>query len=350
MPRIAAIGTAVPPHLTPQDAVRDRAAEHFSAGRRDVFRLIQVFDNVGVRQRYFCKPLDWLAREHTFRERNGAYQRWAERLSMEAIERCLENAGLGCDQVDHLIFVSTSGMATPSIDARLANRLPLGPHTRRTPIFGLGCAGGAAGLTRAWELAKGSPSSRILLVAVEICSLTFQSGDFSKSNLVASALFADGAAAALVVGDETDLPGTAIVDAQSTIWPETLDVMGWDFSETGLQVIFAKSIPHLLQTHIKENLHRVLELNGLACSDLAHYAVHPGGTKILESFQESLGLTNGKLEVSREVLAGFGNMSSPTVLFILKRVLEGDLRSGDIGLAAAFGPGFSSELLLWRVG
>lgn len=351
MPKVTAVGTAVPPHALTQESTREYAGQHFSRGIRDIQRLISVFDNVQIRRRFFCVPLDWFGHDHNFSERNDLYIEWAEKLSLESARSCLQKAKLEPGQIDHLVFVSTSGMSTPSIDARLINRLGFGKHIRRTPIFGLGCAGGAAGLSRCWELTKGSPRQRILLVAVELSSLTFQCNDFSKSNLVASALFADGAAAAVISGDELGDGGVEIVDTQSTIWPQTLDVMGWNFSQTGLQVIFSRSIPHLLKQHIKHNIERLLSLHKLSLESISHYVIHPGGAKVLQSFEESLGLTNGLLDNSRWILENYGNMSSPTMLFILDRLLcSRKARPGEYGISAAFGPGFSSELLLLRWG
>ncbi len=349
MPKVVQVGTAVPPFAITQECTRAYARTHFRKGMRDIERLISVFDNVQIQRRYFCVPMDWFDSEHTFTERNDLFIEWAERLSTTAVKDCLAKAGLRPSDIDHLVFISTSGVSTPSIDARMINRLGFGRHIRRTPIFGLGCAGGAAGLSRCWELAKASPSKRILLVAVELSSLTFQHGDFSKSNLVASALFADGAAAVLIGGDETPERGVEIIDTQSTLWPETLDVMGWKFSQTGLQVIFSRSIPHLLKLHIRQNIEQLLQHNGLALKDVSHYVIHPGGAKVLQSFAESLNLVNGALDNSRHVLEHFGNMSSPTMLFILGRLMaSGRAKAGDYGISAAFGPGFSSELLLLR--
>ncbi len=349
MPRIVAIGTAVPPHSAEQYRIQEHAAAHFGNGRRDIERLIRVFESVRIKQRFFCVPQDWFDRQHTFQERNDTYLEWAQRLSIQAIEQCLGRAGVKASEIGHLLFVSTSGMATPSIDARLLNHFGFDRHVRRTPIFGLGCAGGAAGVARAAELAKAAPDQRILLVAVELSSLTFQPQDFSKSNLVASALFADGAAAVLISGEGVPDRGVELVDSLTTTWPETLGVMGWNFTQTGLEVIFSKSIPQLLARHIRENIAGLLEPNGLRLDGIRHYAIHPGGAKVLESFQEALGLDGGALRHSREVLESFGNRSSPTVLFVLEKILSsGGAGAGEWGLGAAFGPGFTSELLLLR--
>ena len=349
MSRILNVGLSVPPHEIPQLSLRDLARDHFQKGIGDIGRLISVFDNVQVKHRHFCVPLEWFGETHTFEERNDLYNRWAEDLSSQAIQNCLQPLDIDPAQVDHLLFVSTSGLSTPSVDARLINRMGFDRHVCRTPVFGLGCAGGAAGLSRCHQLSRADPQALVLLVAVEISSLTFQSEDFSKSNLVASALFADGAAAVLVGGNGADLPGPEIVDTQSTLWPDTLDVMGWDFNSRGLSVIFSKSIPFLLRKFVRENVDEFLSRTSQTVASLSHFAIHPGGARILESMSESLQISEDDLALSRSVLEEYGNMSSPTVLFILRRLLENSEPStGDLGLAAAFGPGFSSELLLLR--
>lgn len=349
VPRIVATGTAVPPFHYEQDSVRERARLHFQKGLKDVERLIAVFDSVQVSGRYFCVPPEWLECRHTFTEKNRAYQEWAERLSAQAVRNCLKAAGVPPDDVHHLLFVSTSGLATPSIDARLVQNLGFSSHVRRTPIFGLGCAGGAAGLARCMDLARATPRGRILLVAVEISSLTFQRNDFSRANLIASALFSDGAAAVLVCGDECPEEGTEIVDSSSTLWPGTLNVMGWEFSEEGLSVVFSPRIPTLLTETIAGIVSAFLAGNRLQPRDIQAYVLHPGGAKILAALQTSLDIPTQGLDHSRYVLANYGNMSSATVLFVLDRHRSSGLpRPGQHALCMAFGPGFSSELVLLR--
>ncbi len=349
MPRVVAVGTAVPPFCFEQQDIRELARQHFQEQLECTQGLIGVFENVQVRRRFFCVPLEWFERPHTFSEKNEEYIRWSERLSIEAIERCLKKANLDPRHVDHLVFVSTSGMSTPSMDARIMNQLGFGIHTKSTPIFGLGCAGGSTGLTRCRDLARGAPDQRILLVSVELSSLTFQSTDYRKSNFVASALFADGAAAVLICGDACPEEGIHMVDSMSTLWPNTLDLMGWDFSETGLSVIFSPTIPKVLDQHVKENVSEFLQQNHLNLQNLDHFILHPGGAKILLAMRNSLELSEGKLDSSRFILENYGNMSSPTILFILEHLMrERSPEKSDGGICVAFGPGFSSELLLLR--
>lgn len=395
MPIIQSIATAVPPHAISQDEIRDAALHHFSRGRRDMRRLIPIFNNVNVRQRHLCVPLEWYEREHVFSETNAEYIRWARKLSRQAVCECLKGAGAQPSDVDHLIFVSTSGLSTPSIDAHLINELGFSSGIRRTPVFGLGCAGGAAGLSRQRDLCRVPGQECVLLVTVELCSLTFQFRDFSKANLVASSLFSDGAAAVLMTrGDfsangapssptpsgralqagtassqERPAPQDAparqdssspcqagrqearvrarVLATCSTIFPDTMDVMGWDFSENGLGVIFSRRIPQLIGRHIRENITTFLKGQGLGLEDISHFLVHPGGAKILQVLAQVLELSPQRLKDSRWVLENYGNMSSPTLIFIIDRFQRLSPPSrGEYGLAAAFGPGFSSELLL----
>ncbi len=349
MPRIVSLGTAVPPYCFSQRDLRETAKFHFKKEVRGIERLISVFDHAQVQKRFFCVPLEWFGCSHSFSEKNDQYIHWAEKLSVQAIENCLEQTEVRPEQIDHLVFVSNSGMSTPNIDARLANRLGLNTYIKRTPIFGLGCAGGAAGLSRCHDLAKGNPRQRILLVSVEISSLTFQPRDFRRSNLVASALFSDGAAAVLICGQDCPEKGAKIVDTQSTLWPKTLDIMGWEFGEFGLRVVFSNSIPRILKRHLRSNVERFLDHNRINLRQLSHFIIHPGGAKILASFQESLGIPAETLRHSRFVLENYGNMSSPTVIFVLDHLLKERLtKPSDYALCAAFGPGFSSELLLLR--
>lgn len=382
MPIIESIATAVPPHAISQDDIRDAALHHFSRGRKDMRRLIPIFNNVNVSKRHLCVPLQWYERRHSFSETNSEYIRWARKLSRQAVSDCLKQAGARPGDVDHLIFVSTSGLSTPSIDAHLINEMGFSNSIRRTPVFGLGCAGGAAGLSRLHDLCRVPGQDCVLLVAVELCSLTFQFQDFSKANLVASSLFSDGAAAVLMTRGGFDSNGAPaagqpaasermtapapdgapdeasgrkgrprprILATRSTLFPDTMDVMGWDFTENGLGVIFSRRIPQLIGRHIRDNITGFLKRQSLGLKDISHFLVHPGGAKILQVLADVLGLQPQRLDHSRWVLEHYGNMSSPTLLFILERFQRrSSPRRGEYGLAAAFGPGFSSELLLLR--
>ncbi|BAU28367.1 15-methylpalmitoyl-4-hydroxy-2-pyrone synthase [Aneurinibacillus soli] len=349
MSHITAVGTALPPYILQQSDVRDLARRLFADAFRDIDRLMPVFSNGQVETRHFCVPLDWFGAAHTFAEKNALFQEWAVRLGAEAARNCLTRAGLGPTDIDHIFFVSTTGIATPSIDSRIINELGMNVHTKRTPIFGLGCAGGAVGLSRAQEYVRTFPTERVLLVAVECCGLTFQQQDRSKSNLIATSLFADGAAAVLIEGDHVcHSRGLEVLATMSTLWPNTQDVMGWDINEHGLQVIFSRDIPTLVHTLVQPNVDEFLKKHSMTCSDLKHFIAHPGGIKVIQAYADILRQPLANFSHALDVLRCYGNMSSVTVLFVLEKFLAQGIAPGEYGLISALGPGFSSELLLVR--
>ncbi len=343
-PSILSVGTAVPRYCVSQKTARDFARLMFSGAGKDVERLLPIFDNTCVENRYICMPPEWYGEDHSFPEKNALYVEHALNLSEKAAVRALDKAGVGPEDVGAIFFVSTTGISTPSLDSRLIFRLGLPGHARRVPIWGLGCAGGAAGLARAADYARAYPEKPVLLVGVELCGLTFVKGDCSKSNLVGTSLFADGAAAVLL-GRGT---GPEIQGSYSTTWPETEDVMGWDLVEGGLQVRFAKSVPRIVQEKMRGNLEAACESLDLCLEDLRHFVLHPGGRKVLEAYEETLGLERAKIKLSWEILKNYGNMSSVSVLFVLERFLEGyPAGSGEYGSISALGPGFSAEHVLF---
>lgn len=349
MPNIAAVATAVPPHRILQSEAREFARRHFQSRRRDVERLLPVFDHAGIETRYVCMPPDWYSQPRSFAEKNARYIEWATSLGADVARECLTHAGLRPEEITHVIFVSTTGLATPSIDARLINVLSLGPHVRRTPLWGLGCGGGAAGLSHAAQTARADPEARVLLVAVELCSLTFNHSDASKSNLVATALFADGAAGVLVTGDQAGEKGPAILASRATTWPGSLDVMGWNIDSVGMQVVFSRAIPSIVAEKVRGDMTGFLSSLSLTLSDVAHFVAHPGGVKVIEAYEAALNLTPESTLRTRETLRAYGNMSAPSVLFVLKRLLEDKgARQGDYGILTALGPGFTAENLLLR--
>jgi alkylresorcinol/alkylpyrone synthase len=311
--------------------------------------LLDVFENAQIGERYFSVPADWYREPHTFVEKNEEYVRSCDKLGVTAVKDCLRQLQMEANQVDYIIFVSTTGIATPSIDARLINQLDMRSNVRRTPIWGLGCAGGAAGLSHAYHYLLGHTKERVLVVAIELCGLTFQQDDFSKSNFIATALFGEGAAAVLMTGDEVELEGVNVMDTRSTFWPDSLDVMGWNVMNTGLQVVFSQSIPKIVKARAKENLEGFLEEHDLGLRDIDYFILHPGGTKVVEAYESALGLSNGKLNFCRQALHDYGNMSSVSVLFVLaEHMKQFPLHSGKYGLISALGPGFCAESLLVR--
>lgn len=349
MARIAAVGTASPPHVVLQGDAEAFSRDHFAGSLEDIDRLLPIFAHAGIARRHFAMPPAWLARYPSFAERNAQFVKEATDLAASAAERCLERAGLDPTEVGTLVVVSTTGLATPSLDAYLIQRLGMSPQTRRLPVWGLGCAGGVAGLARAAELARASSEGVVLIVAVELCGLTFCPEDRSKSSFVATALFGDGAGAVLVVGPDVEASGPRIVGAHSTLWPDTYDVMGWDVAEDGFRVRFSKDIPTFVRRFIRPAVEQFLKPYGLEPSDVAHHILHPGGPKVLGAYGEALELPSGRFAIPRAVLREYGNMSSASVLFVLDRTLsEARATPGDYGLLVALGPGFSAEQLLIR--
>lgn len=349
MPRIVAVGTAVPPYALPQEQARTFARDLFHTSVPNIDRYLSIFTNTSIRRRWLARPMEWFQEGHPFSERNRVYIETACQIGEKAIQRCLTKVGVHPDEVDHLLFVSTSGLATPSIDANILQRLPFSRHVKRTPIWGLGCAGGAVGLSRAYEYAKGFPHSRVLLLAVELCSLTFRHKDKSKSNLVATSLFADGAAAVLVTGDEVDLPAIGaspeVKATMSTTWPDSLDVMGWEIADDGLKVVFSQDIPSIVRHQVRPNMQQFLDSLEIGWEQVQRMIVHPGGMKVLNAYQSVLPLPADSYQHARRVLADYGNMSSATVLFVLERELADNHPVGTTGILTALGPGFSSELV-----
>ncbi|QRG65592.1 type III polyketide synthase [Brevibacillus choshinensis] len=351
MPRIEAVATAVPPYVITQEDSMKLARRFFQDAFPDIDRLLGVFGNSQIHKRHLCMPLDWYESERHFAEKNKLYVANAEELAAQAARNCLGKAKLSADSIDCLMFVSSTGIATPSLDSRLVNRLGMRSDVTRVPLWGLGCAGGAMGLSRACEYARAYPERRVLLVSVELCGLTFIRQDMSKSNLVATCLFGDGAAAVLIEGDhagsqEQSSPRPYFRGARTTTWPDTLDVMGWEVTEPGLKVVFSRDIPSLIHQSMRENVDTFLTPHDTSVDRLRHFIFHPGGAKVLTAYQRSLGLSAEATRLSSEVLRDFGNMSSPTVLFVLEKSMERNWEPGDLGLLAALGPGFSSEMLL----
>jgi len=347
MASLLPVGTAVPPHLMPQAEAQRIAEDHFAEHIPDVARYLRVFRSALVKERHFCVESDWFRVPHSLAEKNALYLEWAERLARSAIEKCLAENKVAPDEIDHFIFVSSSGIATPSLDVAIINALGLPAGVRRVPLFGLGCAGGAAGIALASGLAAGSPGACILLVAVEINSLTFQPDDFSKSNLVATSLFGDGAAATLI--RSTGKGPVNLLKCATTLRPGTEKLMGWDFGDSGFRVVFSRDVPDVIGDMMPEAVAKALAGRNITIDQVRSFAFHPGGKRILATYEKVLGRPPAEFRASYDVLARYGNMSSATVLFVLDEEMRNSPhRSGDYGLLAAFGPGFSAEVTLMQ--
>lgn len=339
--KLLALATAVPPYALAQADVMERARMLFRRAGHDIAPLLPVFDNAGISRRYSCVPIDWYEHDHGWADRNQIYLDSATALLEQAARDCLAQAGMSFEAVDQLVVVSSTGIATPSLDALLMDRLPFRPDCRRLPVFGLGCVGGVVGLSRAAQLARAKPGSVVLCLIVELCALTFRKDDLRKSNIVATALFGDGAAAALVRAG--DAPAPALAAWGEHRWPDTLDVMGWDVSETGLAVRFSRDIPRLVRERFRSVTDAFLARAGLMRRDVDGYICHPGGAKVIETLEDVLELQRGTLRDARETLREYGNMSAATVLFVLQRTLRRGLRGRH--LMTALGPGFTAGFL-----
>ena len=338
-PRLNSLATVTPRYKLIQSEVAKAAAGLFSKEYESFDRLLPVYTNAKIDSRSSCVPLDWYLEPHTFSERNDLYIKNALDLVEEAASLCIEGANLQPYDVGGLVIVSSTGVATPSLDALLIERMQLRREIRRLPVFGLGCAGGVLGLARAAAMARSEPGMRVLFLVVELCGLTFQKNDLSKSNVIASALFADGAAGAIVSCHDK---GPEITGWGEYTWPNTLDVMGWDVSDEGLKVLFSRNIPKLIRNEMKSAVAQFLNGQNMCTDDIDAYVTHPGGTKVLDALEEVFGLLPGALVHARDVLRRYGNMSAATVLFVLEQTLAD--QKGKF-LMSSLGPGFTAGFM-----
>lgn len=339
--RLMSVATAVPPYRLAQDDVIRRVRVLFEDAP-GMERLISVFANSGIVSRYSCVPIEWYDRPHGWAERNRIYVTGALDLLEQTALRLLDRAGLDKHRVDAIVTVSTTGIATPSLDALLLERMGLRRDVRRLPIFGLGCAGGVVGLARAASQAMAAPGETVLFLVVELCALSFRRGDWSKSNIVATALFGDGAAGALI---STAADGPALAAAGEHTWPDTLGVMGWDIADDGFSAVFSRDIPQLVATRLRGAANEFLARHGLALDDIDRFVCHPGGAKVVTALEQAFDLWPGALAGARKVLRDYGNMSAATVMFVLERMLATTPR-WNRALLNALGPGFTAGFLV----
>ena len=353
MPSLAAISTIDFPYKAPQSEVKQYAKELFQPSFPQVERMLSAFDNAEIKTRNFCKPLDYYSSVHSFKEQNDEYIKIALEYSIIAIEEAVASAQINKNEITDIIFVSTTGLATPSMDALIINKMKLNQNIVRTPIFGLGCAGGVSGYAKASILAKANPDAIVLLVAVELCSLTFLRNDFSKSNFIGTSLFADGISACIIKGDNHYVKTKnelTFLASQSKLYYDTLDVMGWEFHDAGFKVLFSQDIPNIISQNIRNDVSGFLNKHQLTLSDIKNFIFHPGGKKILTAYKEALAVDDEGvfLNNSREVMNDYGNMSSTSVLYVLERFISQGYEDG-YGLMVSMGPGFSSEMVLLKM-
>jgi alkylresorcinol/alkylpyrone synthase len=349
MPKVLSVATALPDHRYDQDAVRAACRSIFgemmdSPGRQ------AIFDNAGVRSRALVEPIERYSTPRSFEENNAAYFTHARALAERAVREALERSGLGFPDIGHIVSVTTTGLLTPSLEAHLAHALPFPRSVKRTPLFGSGCAGGAVALSRAADFLLGRPDEAVLVLSVELCSLTFMPQEKDTTQIVAAALFGDGASAAVLAGDgHRGRARAEVLDTASVLLPDSLDVMGWDFTDRGMRLVLSPRAVSLVEDGFAAAVEPFLARHGLRTRDVERFLLHPGSAKILDACERALAIDPEKARLSRDFLAANGNLSSSSLLFILRDAIEkAEPRPGSYGLMAALGPGFACELALLR--
>lgn len=356
-PRIASVEVALPGHRYPQAVLLEALRARWGEGARAVARLGRLHGAMQVGERCLALPLEEYARPRSFGEANDAFIREGTALGERAVLGALARAGLRPRDVDAVFFTTVTGLATPTLDARLVSRLGLRPDVRRTPMFGLGCVGGAAGLARANDYLMGHPEHVAVLLAVELCSLTLQD-DLSVANLVATGLFGDGAACLVLEGADrvrtlregawaarAAARGPRVVATASAFFPDTERVMGWDIGETGFRVVLSADVPDVVRANLPREVDAFLGAEGLRRDDVQRWICHPGGPKVIDAIEEALGLSPEALAPTRRSLAEVGNLSSASVLHVLAGTVPRAV-PGDLGVLMAMGPGFCAEMVL----
>jgi alkylresorcinol/alkylpyrone synthase len=341
---LLSLATSVPPHTFLQKDVMDAAWGIFGSRFPDYERFTSIYANTGIIKRHAVKPFEWYLTQRGWPERTAAFLEGAEALFVDAATKALANANLKAADVDTIVTVSSTGIATPSLEARVAGRMGFRSDVARVPVFGLGCAGGASGLSIASKLAQANPGTNVLMVAVELCSLALRLDELTKANIVATSLFADGAAAVLLrAGDG----GETLVEAVGEhLWPDTLGIMGWNVDPLGFGVIFRRTIPDFVTAELKPALTQILARMKLNLTDIDQFICHPGGARVIDAIETTMSLGQGTLEHERQVIADYGNMSAPTVLFVLERARAKGLPQRS--LLTALGPGFTASCVSLR--
>lgn len=347
-PAVVAVQRALPNRPVDQETILGHLLRYWDDPRISRERVEQLHRACGVKTRWLAAPVEDYALLDTFPKKNDVWSRVALDLGCEAVAGAIEAAGLSRRDVDHLFFTTVTGIAVPSICSKIANRLGLRADLKRTPIFGLGCVGGAAGLARTADYLRGFPDQTAILLSVELCSLTLQLDDRSIANMIATGLFGDGAAAVVLRGADVAPAGAPrVVASRSCAYPDTEDVMGWEITQGGFKVVLTGRVPDVAREHMGGDVDAILGTLGLERRDVAHWVCHTGGPKVLVALEEGLGLPRSALARSWRSLEETGNLSSASVLFVLSDLLaSGDAKAGDKALLAAMGPGFMSELVV----
>jgi alkylresorcinol/alkylpyrone synthase len=341
---LVSLATAVPPNVFLQKDVLAAAWDVFGPRLPQFETLSSIFANTGIIKRHGVKPFDWYLERRGWPERTKAFLEGAEALFVDAATKALANAQLSARDIDTIVTVCSTGIATPSLEARVAGRMGFRSDVTRVPVFGLGCAGGVSGLSIAARLAQARPGSNVLLVAVELCSLALRLDELTKANIVATSLFGDGAAAIILRAG--DGGATTIEHSGEHLWPDTLGIMGWNVDPEGFGVIFQRTIPNFVTENLNPAVTRILAAMGLTMADIDRFICHPGGARVISALETALALDQGTLDHERQVIADCGNMSAPTVLFVLERARNAGLPPRS--LLTALGPGFTASCVTLR--
>jgi len=347
--KIASAASAFPKHYYSQKFLLEKIQEYWGDQLKNPQMLARLHRNVAVEGRHLAMPPEKYYDITTWGQANDVWIQVAQELGEQALCRALHHAGRDASELGALFFTSVTGISSPSIDALLINRMGLPANIRRVPIFGLGCVAGAAGIARAADYVRAYPSQAAALVSVELCSLTIQRDDLSVANLISSGLFADGSAAVIVTGDDLNSTGPEIVATRSVFYPDTEEMMGWKVTEKGFRITLSPEVPVLIREHLGHDVDAFLADHGHKRGDIGSWVLHTGGPKVLEATAAALDLHNGQLDASWDCLKKVGNLSSASVLVVLEDVMKNRRpEPGTLGVLAAMGPGFCSELVLLR--
>lgn len=345
-PRIAGVGRALPPNRYDQETLLTALAAHWAQLGHAPRRLQRMHRAVQVEQRHLALTLDEYRALDDFGDANDAFIRVGTDLAAAAVEAALADAGLTVGDVDAIFFTTVTGLATPTIDARLVNRLGLRRDVKRSPFFGLGCVGGAAGVARMADYLRAYPDQVAVLVAVELCSLTFQHGDQSIPNLISTGLFADGAAAVVATGAHRSARGPQVLANRSAFYPDSERIMGWDVGASGFRIVLSAGVPQMVHDNLPGDMRAFLDAHGREIDGIDRWICHPGGPKVIEAMLAALALREGALDHTWRSLRTVGNLSSASVLFVLADHLAEEPAPGESGVLMAMGPGFCAELVL----
>src|SRR5262249_27677356 len=341
---LVSLATSVPPHELPQKQTLTAATGLLADRYPEFDTLSSLFANTGIHRRYSVKPIEWYLEPRGWPERTEAFLEGAEALFLDVAREAIARADLDASDIDTVVTVCSTGIATPTLEARVAGRMGFRSDVSRVPVFGLGCAGGVSGLSIAARLAQSRPGTNVLLVALELCTLAVRHDELTKANVVAASLFGDGAAAVVLRAGDGGM--TRVEASAEKLWPDTLDIMGWSVDPQGFGVIFQRTIPDFVQEHMGSAVAEMIAKMEFSLAEVDRFICHPGGAKVIAALERALSLEQGALDHERDIIADYGNMSSPTVLFVLDRALAQGLPPRS--LLTALGPGFTASCVALR--